>query len=172
MLAEEIVLVFFVLTADQLVGWTTCKNGISLDFDLSHIWKYTTILFQVWDRAGIRSVTEELYSSTGVNWKALLSVFLGAAPCVPGFINALLVHDESENLVGPFGLICTQEAPACFPWEHRELPTSFWALSSRARRASKRLKPRTLLPKRPFEHGQPHHGRAARFWSRHLCAFW
>lgn len=43
----------------------------------------------------------ELYSSTGVNWKALLSVFLGAAPCMPGFINALLVHGE-ENLVSPF----------------------------------------------------------------------
>lgn len=61
-------------------------------------WKYTTI--QVSDRSG-RSVSEELYSSTGVNWKALLSVFLGAAPCMPGFINALLVHGE-ENLVSPF----------------------------------------------------------------------
>ena len=35
--------------------------------------------------------------------KALLAVFCGAAPCVPGFINALLVHGEDqENLVSPF----------------------------------------------------------------------
>jgi len=46
---------------------------------------------------------KELYSATGVNWKAFLAVFCGAVPCVPGFINALLVHGEDqENLVSPF----------------------------------------------------------------------
>eukprot|EP00438_Fugacium_kawagutii_P028657 Skav213545 [mRNA] locus=scaffold3239:58125:59357:+ [translate_table: standard] len=46
---------------------------------------------------------KELYSATGVNWKALLAVFLGAAPCIPGFINALLVHGaQQKDLVGPF----------------------------------------------------------------------
>lgn len=51
-----------------------------------------------------------------------------------------------------FGPISIPAAPACFLWEHLELPTSSWALSSRARRASKRL---TLLPKLPFEHLRP-----------------
>ena len=46
---------------------------------------------------------QELYSPTGVNWRAILAVFLGAAPCVPGFINALLVHGVGQpNLVSPF----------------------------------------------------------------------
>lgn len=48
-------------------------------------------------------MAQELYSATGVNWKALLAVFLGAAPCFPGFINALVVHGaEQQDLVSPF----------------------------------------------------------------------
>ena len=46
---------------------------------------------------------EELYDSTGVNWKALIAVFLGAVPCVPGFLNALIVHRVGhEGFVSPF----------------------------------------------------------------------
>ena len=46
---------------------------------------------------------EELYASTGVNWKAVLAVCLGAAPCVPGFLNALIVYRvDHEGLVSPF----------------------------------------------------------------------
>ena len=46
---------------------------------------------------------EELYASTGVNWKAVLAVFLGASPCVPGFLNALIVHRAGDDgLVSPF----------------------------------------------------------------------
>ena len=46
---------------------------------------------------------QELYSPTGVNWRAMLAVLGGVAPCVPGFINALAVHGAAQpNIVGPF----------------------------------------------------------------------
>ena len=45
---------------------------------------------------------EELYAHTGVNRKALSAVFLGAAPCMPGFLNALVHREGNEALVSPF----------------------------------------------------------------------
>ncbi|CAJ1358924.1 unnamed protein product [Effrenium voratum] len=45
---------------------------------------------------------EELYTKTGVNWKALLAVLLGAAPLIPGFVDALIHQGGSAgHLVSP-----------------------------------------------------------------------
>ncbi|CAE7256401.1 pucI, partial [Symbiodinium sp. KB8] len=101
---------FFVLLLSFAVcPWWTFSGKVS--FVLSFLSGYAMVtgaiagifLCDYWILRGRILDLEELYSSTGVKWRPLLAVAFGVAPCFPGFLDAILAHNEGHaSLVGPF----------------------------------------------------------------------
>ncbi|CAE7287348.1 pucI [Symbiodinium natans] len=101
---------FFVLLLSFAVcPWWTFSGKVS--FILSFLSGYAMVtgaiagifLCDYWILKARILDLQELYSATGVNWRALLSVAVGVAPCFPGFLDAIHAGDEGHaSLVSPF----------------------------------------------------------------------